>query len=124
MGATLFSYRPAYLASRGRIGSDVFFRVPSLSSLLLMRITELQQFIKCNKMNEYEFKKTRYAINTTNLISIVVAWVVMSVSPVVIAQSKGDTSSSVLEEVIVTAQKREQKLSDVGISVTAFTANR
>ena len=32
--------------------------------------------------------------------------------------------SQVLEEIIVTAQKREQNLQDVGISVTAFTANQ
>ena len=29
--------------------------------------------------------------------------------------------AQVLEEVVVTAQKREQNLSDVGISVTAFS---
>lgn len=33
-------------------------------------------------------------------------------------------AQSVLEEVIVTAQKREQNLQDVGISVTAFSANQ
>ena len=32
--------------------------------------------------------------------------------------------SAVLEEVVVTAQKREQNLQDVGISVTAFTGNQ
>ena len=32
--------------------------------------------------------------------------------------------SQVLEEIIVTAQKREQNLQDVGISVTAFTDNQ
>lgn len=33
-------------------------------------------------------------------------------------------SSSILEEVMVTAQKREQNLQDVGISVTAFTGDQ
>ena len=33
-------------------------------------------------------------------------------------------NAQVLEEVIVTAQKREQNLSDVGISVTAFTGEQ
>jgi iron complex outermembrane receptor protein len=32
----------------------------------------------------------------------------------------GNASAAVLEEVVITAQKREQKLQDVGISVTAF----
>ena len=32
--------------------------------------------------------------------------------------------SNVLEEVVVTAQKREQNLQDVGISVTAFSGNQ
>ena len=32
--------------------------------------------------------------------------------------------SAVLEEIVVTAQKREQSLQDVGISVTAFSGNQ
>ena len=32
--------------------------------------------------------------------------------------------SAVLEEIVVTAQKREQNLQDVGISVTAFSGNQ
>ena len=32
--------------------------------------------------------------------------------------------SSLLEEVIVTAQKREQSIQDVGIAITAFTGNQ
>ena len=34
------------------------------------------------------------------------------------------TSAQVLEEIVVTAQKREQQLSDVGISVTAFSGEQ
>ncbi len=34
------------------------------------------------------------------------------------------TQASVLEEVVVTAQKREQNLQDVGVSVTAFTGDQ
>ena len=41
---------------------------------------------------------------------------VISVSPV--------TAQSVLEEIIVTARKREQNIQDVSISITAFTARR
>lgn len=33
-------------------------------------------------------------------------------------------NANVLEEVVVTAQKREQNLSDVGISITAFTGKQ
>lgn len=36
----------------------------------------------------------------------------------------GNLSAQVLEEVVVTAQKREQSLQDVGISVTAFTGDQ
>ena len=32
----------------------------------------------------------------------------------------GSVNAQVLEEIIVTAQKREQNLQDVGISITAF----
>ena len=32
--------------------------------------------------------------------------------------------ASVLEEVIITAQKREQNLQDVGVSVAAFSGNQ
>ena len=40
----------------------------------------------------------------------------ISVSPV--------SAQSVLEEIIVTARKREQNIQDVSISITAFTARR
>ena len=33
-------------------------------------------------------------------------------------------STTLLEEVVVTAQKREQSVYDVGISITAFTGNQ
>ena len=36
----------------------------------------------------------------------------------------GNSSAQVLEEIIVTAQKREQNLQDVGISVTAYTGEQ
>ena len=36
----------------------------------------------------------------------------------------GSSNAAVLEEIIVTAQKREQNLQDVGISVTAFTGEQ
>lgn len=36
----------------------------------------------------------------------------------------GSTQAAVLEEVIVTAQKREQNLQDVGVSVSAFTGDQ
>jgi iron complex outermembrane receptor protein len=42
----------------------------------------------------------------------------------VVAASIGVAQAQVLEEVVVTAQKREQKVSDVGISVTAFTGDQ
>ena len=35
-----------------------------------------------------------------------------------------NTGAQVLEEIIVTAQKREQNLQDVGISVTAFSGEQ
>jgi iron complex outermembrane recepter protein len=53
-----------------------------------------------------------------SILALAVASTLGSV-PMVSAQS-----SSVLEEVIVTAQKREQSLQDVGIAVTAFNAEQ
>ncbi len=44
-------------------------------------------------------------------------WIVVGIVP-------GITSASVLEEIIVTAQKREQSLQDVSTAVTAFSAER
>jgi len=41
-----------------------------------------------------------------------------------IAIAAGSAAAAVLEEVVVTAQKREQSLQDVGISVTAFTGDQ
>ena len=38
--------------------------------------------------------------------------------------SAGASAQSMLEEVVVTAQKREQGLQDVGISVSAFTGDQ
>ncbi|NIB40175.1 TonB-dependent receptor [Pseudomaricurvus alkylphenolicus] len=40
------------------------------------------------------------------------------------AVAAGGASASVLEEVVVTAQKREQSMQDVGIAVTAFTGDQ
>ena len=44
-----------------------------------------------------------------------------SIALVAAMQAGHSSADSVLEEVIVTAQKREQALSDVSLSVTAFT---
>lgn len=40
------------------------------------------------------------------------------------AAAQNDNRGGVLEEIIVTAQKREQSLQDVGVAVTAFTGNQ
>ncbi len=56
---------------------------------------------------------TPYITKTLLAVAIASAF---GASPVVVAQT-----GSVLEEVIITAQKREQNLQDVPISVTAFT---
>jgi len=53
-----------------------------------------------------------------SLLTLAIASTIGS-SPVILAQT-----SNVLEEVIVTAQKREQNLQDVGIAVTAFTGDQ
>jgi iron complex outermembrane receptor protein len=52
-----------------------------------------------------------------SLLTLAIAGTV-GASPVVLAQS------SLLEEVIVTAQKREQNVQDVGISITAYTGDQ
>ena len=44
-------------------------------------------------------------------------------APPVQAQSDGEADSSVIEEVIVTARKREESLQDTPISITAFSAS-
>src|SRR6266702_4553520 len=51
-------------------------------------------------------------------------WCNLLVVAMVAAASIGVAQAEVLEEVVVTAQKREQKVSDVGISVTAFTGDQ
>ena len=45
-------------------------------------------------------------------------------SSAVVGEAQESESSTVLEEVTVTAQKREQSLQDVGIAVTAFSGDR
>lgn len=54
---------------------------------------------------------------TKSLLAVAVAGA-LSASPIVLAQS------SLLEEVTVTAQKREQNAQDVGISITAYTSEQ
>ncbi|WP_019531331.1 TonB-dependent receptor [Dasania marina] len=56
-------------------------------------------------------------MNKKALTSCIVAITTGLVSPVVL-------SATILEEVIITAQKREQNMQDVGISVTAFTGDQ
>jgi iron complex outermembrane receptor protein len=46
------------------------------------------------------------------------------VIPLLAALAAGAARAEVLEEVVVTAQKREQNLQDVGLSVTAFTGEQ
>jgi iron complex outermembrane receptor protein len=62
----------------------------------------------------------RHLKSTANPIALAVAAAFFSALP---ADTLAQTSS-VLEEVIVTAQKREQSLQDVGIAVTAFTGDQ
>ena len=42
----------------------------------------------------------------------------------VVAGTTGYSQAQMLEEVVVTAQKREQSLQDVGIAVTAFSGDQ
>jgi iron complex outermembrane receptor protein len=51
-------------------------------------------------------------------------WLVFSLFMIVALASPATSFSAILEEVIVTAQKREQSLQDVGVSVTAFTGEQ
>ncbi|MEH6581847.1 MAG: TonB-dependent receptor [Halioglobus sp.] len=55
---------------------------------------------------------------TRSFIAVAIAGTIAA-SPVVLAQT-----SSLLEEVIVTAQKREQNAQDVGIAITAYTGDQ
>ena len=56
-------------------------------------------------------------VSRKSLLTLAIAGIV-GASPVVLAQS------NLLEEVVVTAQKREQSLQDVGISITAYTGEQ
>jgi iron complex outermembrane receptor protein len=47
----------------------------------------------------------------------------MLASPVLAQSQRSSSSSAALEEIIVTAQKREQDPQDVGLSITAFSAD-
>ena len=42
----------------------------------------------------------------------------------VLSMMQSATAQSVLEEIIVTAQKREQNIQDVGIAISAFTGDQ
>ena len=45
-------------------------------------------------------------------------------SVLVLLAGQGAIAQSVLEEIVVTAQKREQNIQDVGIAITAFTGDQ
>ncbi len=55
----------------------------------------------------------QYLRNTGMIISVLAGWLVPLSAP-----------AQVLEEIIVTAQKRQQNIQDVGISITAFSGNQ
>lgn len=67
-------------------------------------------------------KKKGYKI-TSKAISVWFACVTISSSLLLVSEAKAkEASNSVLEELIVTARKREENLQDTPISVTAFSA--
>jgi iron complex outermembrane receptor protein len=55
-------------------------------------------------------------------VGVATAMLLLGVPTIVFAQSATDESPARLEEIIVTAQKREQNLQSVGVSVTALDA--
>ncbi len=59
----------------------------------------------------------------SRIVSVVAAGVFL-VGGTLSAWAQGTRSGGVLEEIIVTAQKREQNLQDVGVAVTAFTGDQ
>jgi len=61
--------------------------------------------------------------SSTALIAAGISVAALSVPGAVLAQEAA-ARSSILEEVVVTAQKREQSLQDVGIAVSAFTGDQ
>ena len=48
----------------------------------------------------------------------------LAVAAMLVAPSAAFAQGGVLEEVVVTAQKREESIQDVGISITAFTGDQ
>jgi iron complex outermembrane receptor protein len=62
----------------------------------------------------------RATINRYTSLAIVLASIVSSAACAQSGEAAEDRNSSVLGEIVVTAQKREQNMQDVGISVTAF----
>src|SRR5690606_24802644 len=69
-----------------------------------------------DRMNSQTVRKSIFTGIATFLASIITA-------PGAGAQTGDDVrhTESVLEEIVVTAQKREQSIQDVGIAITAFT---
>src|SRR5437868_735371 len=48
----------------------------------------------------------------------------LAIVPAARAQQPADASTSVLEEVVVTAQKRQERLQDVPVSITALSSDQ
>ncbi len=65
-------------------------------------------------------QRARYNVQTTAILVAVAAWVAGGFPQSATAQQAG-TSSGGLEEVIVTAQRREQNEQEIGISLSAVT---
>ena len=59
-------------------------------------------------------------MNSMNVKKKLLCTAIMTLSGSLAMQS---SAQSMLEEIVVTAQKREQNLQDVGIAVTAFPVN-
>ena len=60
-------------------------------------------------------------MNMTHTVLFLAASITAFTSGTTLAQDEEGQSPSTLEEVTVTAQKREQNLQDVGISIVAMT---
>ncbi len=65
------------------------------------------------------FKKTTIAIQLSSLLGATI----FGVPSTVLAQSGTEAQSSVLEEIIVTAQRRSENIQDVPISITAISGD-
>src|SRR4051812_44788018 len=70
-------------------------------------------------MNSIHRRRAESALRIAGLVAAI-----LTVSPAVRAQQPADTNAAVLEEVVVTAQKRAERLQDVPVSITALSADQ